>query len=48
MKVVHLWEVTSGSMGKEGTWQFWTLKAMFDVCFLGVIGGGKIILAIYL
>lgn len=42
------WEVSSGSMGKEGVWQFWTLTAMFGVCFLGVIGGGKIILAIYL
>lgn len=40
--VVHL----KHGQGKD--WQFWTLKAMFGVCFLGVIGGGKIILAIYL
>lgn len=31
----------------EGLWSFWT-QVMFGVCFLGVIGGGKIILAIYL
>lgn len=34
--------------GQGKDWQSWTLQAMFGVCFLGVIVGGKIILAIYL
>lgn len=41
--VVHLKHGQGKNFGNFGH-----LKAMFGVCFLGVIGGGKIILAIYL